>query len=319
MVFTVVVPLLIRTRHRPVIFSRFTGMGDIICSIPATRELMKRHPGAAFIYNCHADFAAIPRLGDAADRVTSIKSIGLVGFWYRFLLGGFYHFAHGDDTPVTVAQESMVVEFCRQFGVPVTDQHPHLAVSPAVLNRMKGFLADRDLDPDDLILIHPGPSWPVKEWPLESWVELVAGLRAMGHTNIAQLGVGRYMNFGKVAVESIPGTVSLVNALSLEECVAVISSAKLFVGIDSGLLHVAASTRTPSVGLFGSTSPQFFYPASFRRHFCVSGVECAGCYHRVPRLHWVTGCPFDIRCMKTIPPDGALRACQACLGESTIP
>ena len=94
-----VLPVILQTGKRPVLFSRLTGLGDIICSIPAARELMKRHPGAIFIYNCHADFAAVPQLAGVACRLTSLSDIGLVGHWYGFLLAGFYHFTHGDDRP----------------------------------------------------------------------------------------------------------------------------------------------------------------------------------------------------------------------------
>jgi len=308
-VLRVVLPVILRTGRRPVIFSRRTGLGDIVCSIGPARELMKRHPSATFIYNCHPDFAAVPQVAGVAHRITSLEAIGLVGHWYRFLLGGFYHFAHGDDAPGQVAREPMVAEFCRQFGLPVTERHALLAASPAAVARVDRLLAEKKLAVENLILLHPGPSWTVKEWPLEQWTQLVAALRARGFTNIAQLGVARYMNFGKVAVEIIPGAVSLVDALSVEECIAIIARARLLVGIDSGLLHLAAATRTPAVGLWGLTAPQFFYAPEIRKNFVVSRVDCQGCYHRRPRVDWVTGCPHDIQCMKTLPVDEVLAGC----------
>jgi ADP-heptose:LPS heptosyltransferase len=310
-VFRVILPLIAKTGRRPVIFSRATGMGDIICTIPAARELMKRHPGARFIYNCHPKFAAVPRLAGIADRITSLEPIGLIGHWYPFLLAGFYHFSHGDDTPGKVAQEPMVAEFLRQFNLPVTGEHPHLAAGSEAREKVKSLLARKNLDAASLVLIHPGPSWTVKEWPLENWTRLVAALREKGFANIAQLGVGRYMNFGKVEVPGVPGAVSVVDAFTIEESIGVIAQAKLFVGIDSGLLHIAAATRTPAVGIFGPTSPQFFYAESVLKNFAVSTVECAGCHHRSPRLHWITGCPYDIKCMKTLGVDEVLRACMA--------
>jgi ADP-heptose:LPS heptosyltransferase len=310
-VLRVVLPVILRTGRRPVIFSRRTGMGDIICTIPAARELMKRHPGATFIYNCHPDFAAVPRLAGLTDCITTLEPIGLVGHWYRFLLGGFYHFAHGDDLPDSGCREPMVTEFCRQFNLPVLEEHPPMSAGDGARVRARSILQEKQQALDDLILIHPGPSWPVREWPLENWAQLVAGLRARGHANIGQLGVGRYMNFGKVAVPVVPGTVSLLDAFTVEECFAAIAAAKLFVGIDSGLLHVAAATGTPSVGIFGMTLPEYRFSKNFRKDFVVNRVECAGCEHRKPRLHWVTGCPYDIRCMKTLPVENVLRACLA--------
>jgi ADP-heptose:LPS heptosyltransferase len=293
-------------------------MGDIICTIPAAVELMKRHPGTTFIYNCHADFAAVPRLAGLAHRVTSLQSIGLVGYWYRFLIAGYYHFTHGDDTPDKMAREPMVAEFLRQFGLPLSDQHPELPVMPAARERALSIIIQKNLEPKSLVLIHPGPSWPVKEWPTENWALLVSELRKKGFTHIAQMGAGRHLKMGDVAVPLIPGTVSFLDAFTVEECVAVIAEAKLFIGIDSGLLHIAAGTRTRAVGIWGSTSPQFFYTDAVRKNFVVSQVECAGCYHRLPRLHWITGCPYDIKCMKTLGVDLVLRACLAELQVKTL-
>jgi len=308
-VIGVILPLILKTFRRPVIFSRFTGMGDIICSIPAARELMKRHPGATFIYNCHPDFAAVPELAGIADRITSLEAIGLIGHWYRFLLAGYYHFSNSGDKPGKVRQEPMVAEFLRQFNLPITDEHPYLAAGPVAREKVKSLLARKNLDAASLVLIHPGPSWTVKEWPRESWTQLVAVLRENGFMNIAQLGVARYMNFGKVEVPVIPGVVSLVDAFTIEESIAIIAQARLFVGIDSGLLHIAAGTRTPAVGIFGPTTPQLLFEAGMLKDFVVSTVECAGCHYRLPRLHWITGCPHDIKCMKTLGTNEVEHAC----------
>src|SRR6266705_7169834 len=81
-VATVVLPLILRTGRRPVIFSKYSGIGDIVCTFPTALELKKRHPGAVFIYNCHPDFTCLPRLADVTARTTSLIPIGLVGFWY---------------------------------------------------------------------------------------------------------------------------------------------------------------------------------------------------------------------------------------------
>ena len=312
-----VLPVILRTGRRPVIFSRLTGMGDIICTIPAARELMKRHPGATFIYNCHADFAAVPQLAGVTRRITSLPTIGVVGHWYGFLLAGFYHFTHGDDRPDSGCQEPMVVEFLRQFDLPVTEEHPVLPVTPAGRENALAVFTKKNLDVSALILIHPGPSWPVREWPLNYWTQLVEELRARGFTNIGQLGVGRYTNFGQVEVPPVPGAVSLLDAFTVEECIAAIASAKLFIGIDSGLLHIAAATRTPAVGIFGMTRLEFRFAKNYRQHFVSTRVECAGCEHRKPRLHWVTNCPHNIQCMKQISVEEVLRACLKTLEPAT--
>jgi ADP-heptose:LPS heptosyltransferase len=310
-VATVVVPTILRTRAKPVIFVKHTGLGDIICTFPAALELKKRHAGAEFIYNCYKDYACLPKLGGVADRVTTFEHIGLVGYWYRFLLSGYYLFSSDDDIPNAVPKEVYIKDFGREFGVALDGTHARLKVDPAALARMKALLESRGASSSPMIVIHPGPTWPVREWPHESWVSLVQELRRHGFTNIVQLGVGKVLRFGPTEVTAVPGALSLVNQLSLEESVALISRADLLIGLDSGLLHIAAALRIPAIGLWGFTSPQFRFSSTSGQTFVVAKVECQGCHHRHPRLHWYSGCPYDIKCMKSIPVEEVLQACLA--------
>src|SRR5471032_3360794 len=112
-VINVILPVILRTGKRPVIFSKYSGIGDIICTFPAALELKKRHPKATFIYNCHLEYACLPRLGGVTTQVTSTEQIGLVGYWYRFLLSGFYAFASDDDDPRIAPKDVFIKDFGR--------------------------------------------------------------------------------------------------------------------------------------------------------------------------------------------------------------
>jgi ADP-heptose:LPS heptosyltransferase len=153
----------------------------------------------------------------------------------------------------------------------------------------------------------------VREWPHESWASLVRELGRRGFTKVVRLGTDSHLALGAVASETIPGVISLVNQLTLEESAALISLGQLFVGIDSGLLHIAVAMGTPAIGLWGATSPQLRFSRENRRLFVTSNVECQGCHHRVPRLHWKTGCPFEIKCMKAIRVEEVLGVCLSAL------
>jgi ADP-heptose:LPS heptosyltransferase len=76
--------------------------------------------------------------------------------------------------------------------------------------------------------------------------------------------------------------------------------------------------RIPCVGIFGATSPQLRLPARDVQNCVVSRVECQGCHHRVPRIHWETGCPHAIACMKSIPVAEVLAACLRLLPRQPI-
>lgn len=314
-VLTDIIPVILRTGKRPVIFSKYSGLGDIVCTFPAALELKKRHPGAHFIYNCHAEFTCLPRLGGIATHTTSLVPIGLIGYWYRFLLAGFYHFASDDDHPERTPSDVYIKDFGRPFGLDIPDDHPRLQIAPSVRERVQSLLRSRNLSLERLIVIHAGPSWPVREWPQESWINLIHELTRHGDYSIVQLGTSSHLAMGNSAAPGIEGALSFIDQLDLEESATLISLGALFVGIDSGLLHLAACLKIPSVGLWGPTSSEFRFSAYNRRLFITSPVDCQGCHHRTPRLHWMTNCPYDIKCMKAIDVPDVLRACLAGLAE----
>jgi len=61
-VLTVILPVILRTGRRPVVFSAICRLGDIICTIPAALEIKKLHPDATFIYNCGDSSACLPKM-----------------------------------------------------------------------------------------------------------------------------------------------------------------------------------------------------------------------------------------------------------------
>jgi len=319
-VLSVILPVILRTGKRPVIFSRWGGMGDIIATVPAALELKKRHGNVVYIYNCAASFACLPPMGEVTGHVTHLRHIGVVGYWYRWLLTGYYNFGSDDDEFVADHSELFLQGYARRHGVTVAGHHPRLHVRAELAAEISGLRDRLDLQGNPLVLLHPGPTWRVKQWPHERWVALVEGLRQRGVKNIVQLGsgVGSYANTGASDTTTIPGAISLVNKLGLEQCLALISVADLFIGVDSGLLHAAVSFEVPAVGVWGPTSPKFLFSESESVDFMVSPVECQGCHHRVPRLHYMSGCPHDIRCMPAISPENVLRACLSHLSSASI-
>jgi ADP-heptose:LPS heptosyltransferase len=314
-VLTEILPVILKTGRRPVIFSRYAGMGDIICSIPAALELKKRHPGSTFIYNCDASSACLPKMGGVTEFITSCREIGLVSYWYGWLLGGFYSFGSDDDDLTRDDTLNSIVAFGKNLGVKTEDAHPMLAISDQACSRALAALGPFHFDDSPLIIIHTGPSSKVRQWPREHWTGLIRELSRQGFKNIIQLGAraGSYAGAAAVETQPLSGVFSLMEQLPLEDSIALIAEADLYVGIDSGLLHAAASVKTPAVGIWGPTSPHFRLSAEERILSVTSRVECQGCHHRMPRLHWETGCPYAIRCMNEIEPETVLRACLACL------
>ncbi len=107
-------------------------------------------------------------------------------------------------------------------------------------------------------------------------------------------------------LEGGAGVVDLVGRTSLPEVVALLRGCALYVGNDSGLMHLAAALGTPTVGLFGSTSPAWTAPRG-ARVACIAaeGFPCSPCYLR--------RCPQPLFCLDTVTPGMVLARVRALL------
>ncbi len=137
----------------------------------------------------------------------------------------------------------------------------------------------------------PGAEYgPAKRWPAERYAALASSLHQRDRTPIALLGSPAERALcDAVAAAVSPGGACIVLAgtLSLAESMAIVASARGYVGNDSGLMHVAAALDVPQVAVFGSTSPLHTPPLSARAHVVwLKGelnLDCMPCFARTCR------------------------------------
>jgi heptosyltransferase-2 len=94
--------------------------------------------------------------------------------------------------------------------------------------------------------------------------------------------------------------IELAGRLTLRQAIAVLSHCRLFVGNDSGMMHIAAALGLPLVAIFGPTEPGRTAPLAERFRLLYHGADCAPCRHRA--------CPTDHRCMIAVRVDEVLAA-----------
>jgi ADP-heptose:LPS heptosyltransferase len=111
----------------------------------------------------------------------------------------------------------------------------------------------QDLD----VIIQPGSGSPKKNWPLAQFEELAMWLKEQGYQVRWCLGP---------AEEEWLRRPDALPAMPLEELAGVLAGARLFVGNDSGISHLAAAAGCPTVAIFGSTNPAIWKPAGPRVH-----------------------------------------------------
>jgi heptosyltransferase-3 len=119
-----------------------------------------------------------------------------------------------------------------------------------------------------LIAVGPTANSRGKIWPAERFVALFRALQAAampGARPVVLAGPGAAERaMAAPVLAALPEAVDLCGALSLPEAAAVLARCDLFVGNDSGLMHLAAAAGTPTLGLFGPTPADEYGPAGRR-------------------------------------------------------
>lgn len=116
-----------------------------------------------------------------------------------------------------------------------------------------------------VLALGPTANWRGKVWPAERFVALARAL-LMGPLTGARIAVlagpgAEERALAAPVLAALPEAIDLVGALTLPEAAACLTGAALFVGNDSGLMHLAAAAGAPTLGLFGPTPAAEYAPA----------------------------------------------------------
>jgi lipopolysaccharide heptosyltransferase II len=193
------------------------------------------------------------------------------------------------------------------------------AASAAVAER----LARAGLGPGEpIVLIHVSAGNPFRRWPGAQFVDLVAALASADarHRIIVTSGPSERNAADRVIADAQArlGPSRAVQVLScgefsLAELRALLDRAALFIGGDSGPLHVAATTRVPIVGLFGPTlairSAPWRDPRYATESVDAGELPCRPCDQRVCA-------PGDFRCLTSIEAARVFEAARRALAAS---
>jgi lipopolysaccharide heptosyltransferase I len=102
-------------------------------------------------------------------------------------------------------------------------------------------------------VLNPGAGWDSKRWPVERFAQTARHLAAWGVPSVVTWG-GRRENLWAEQIVAAAGPAAiLAPPTSLLELAAVLRAGRLFVGSDTGPLHLAAAMGTPCIGLFGAS------------------------------------------------------------------
>lgn len=102
-------------------------------------------------------------------------------------------------------------------------------------------------------ILNPGSGWGAKSWPGERYAEVARRLQKAGIRSLINFGPGEEALAKSVAAVS-EGSAEIVHC-TLPQLIALTRRAALFIGGDTGPMHLAAALKVPTVALFGPTDP----------------------------------------------------------------
>lgn len=192
--------------------------------------------------------------------------------------------------------------------------------------RMAGRLAAAGIGgTDELVVVHVSAGNPFRRWPEPFFAETAAALASgSGRRVVLSSGPSDRAAAARIAAaarERIPadgGRIVDLGEFDLQELRALIERSRLFVGGDTGPLHMAAATRTPVVGIYGPTLSARSAPWRPRAIPTLSveltGLPCRPCDQRVCA-------PGDFRCLTTLQPAAVIAASEQALmaGKALMP
>ncbi|MFI3185815.1 MAG: glycosyltransferase family 9 protein [Methylococcaceae bacterium] len=208
------------------------------------------------------DLAVATQVGDrpflytllaAPLRVAVVPPKNATGWWKRFFV---QHWMEYDGSLHTVLQHLKLLDL---INVPrCFSLVPPQPGNTRQLTQQFPFLADNT----GFAVLHPHPQWAYKQWTVEGWIEVGFYLKELGLRLVISGGPAQEEIDYIASIQSqLPNdTINLAGSVSLAQLAYIIAQAKLYIGPDTGITHLAAATGVPVIALYGPTNPVIWAP-----------------------------------------------------------
>jgi ADP-heptose:LPS heptosyltransferase len=148
------------------------------------------------------------------------------------------------------------------------------------------YVDDAIADTGRLAIVNPGGAWITKLWPARRYAEIIDWLwHEHAIKSFVTYGPGEEDLAQQVVSESRSGNCAMFVS-TLKQFVALARRANLFLGGDTGPLHLAAAAGTPIVGLYGPTSPERNGPFNVSDMTIGRDLWCRSSCYRRRCWHW---------------------------------
>jgi heptosyltransferase-2 len=188
------------------------------------------------------------------------------------------------------------------------EEHIPLSVSEAQRRQAAEALRKVGARPQALrVAIGAGASYgSAKCWPPARFAALAGALQARFDCDVILFGTASEARVSQAIIAEMKRPpIDLTGQTAIADLPALLAQCHLFIGNDSGAMHVAAAVGLPVVAVFGPTDPQGTAPVTPRCTVVQEKPHCSPCFLR--------RCPIDHRCMTRIAPEAVAAAARSWL------
>lgn len=190
------------------------------------------------------------------------------------------------------------------------DAHIKLTVSEKARNRGEEILVDAGARRNTRrIAVGAGASYgSAKCWPPQRFAQALNEFVSHNDADVILFGTPTEAPVSEAIARDLRrGPINLIGKTTIADLPGLLSQCHLFVGNDSGAMHVAAAAGLPVVAIFGPTDPSGTAPVTPYATLVQQKPYCSPCFLR--------RCPTDHRCMLAVTPEMVTRALHARLSE----
>ena len=324
-----------------VLIIKTSSLGDVLHTLPAVTDAVQQLPGIRFDWVVEESFVEVPawhravdevipvalrrwkhrpfhvlRLGEPQAAVKHLRSqrydqiIDAQGLVKSAVIS---RFARGPRTgldknsareplaaraynrTISVAREQHAVARVRQlFAQALGYELPKAGPDYGI--REKFQTGERQ---PYLVFLH-GTTWPTKHWPDTYWIELAALAVQQGLQVKIPWGNAREQQRAE-EIAAVDPSIEVLPSMRLGELATVIARARGVVGVDTGLVHLAAALSTPCITLYGSTDPGLIGTLGESQLHLQADFPCAPCLGK--QCTFTGDSPVYPACYETIGPE----------------
>ncbi|MCX6182883.1 MAG: glycosyltransferase family 9 protein [Bacteroidetes bacterium] len=278
-----------------ILIIKIDEIGDMITALPSFETLRKSHPEAEITLLCKALVKKIVQDDPTIDKIVTQKSelsgkydliLDLRSSWPMFWFALFnrpkYRLDRGSARMKNrnLGAHKHEVEVNYQIMAPVLKDIPDKAQLRLFINDDDKQFAQNWCEKNSLnnfVILHAGARRPLKQWAPERYEALANYLHQTGF-QIVFGGGPEDAELNDAIIKNLKFTATnLAGKCSLTQFAAIAAHAKLFVGNDSGPMHLASAMNIPVIGLFGPSITETFRPYHQKGTFIHHKLPCNPC------------------------------------------